>query len=135
MPCLGSEGHCTASSPQAVGTLFIRAVTELAGPRGALLRWTQVTCSQVSWDNPAMLVSGASDSLVTVGKAEQSVHGGFFPRVELAKQRPVQLCPGVIIHCSMVNRCHEAQELAKDMKPKFPSFAGFPINFLMNFAS
>lgn len=55
--------------------------------------------------------------------------------VELAKKGSIQLCPGIIIHCGMVNRCHEAQQLAKHMKPKFPSFAGFSIYFLVDFAS
>lgn len=60
---------------------------------------------------------------------------GVVGSAQLAKKRSIQLCPGVIIHCGVVNRCHEAQQLAKDMEPKFPSFAGFPIYFLVDFAS
>lgn len=69
------------------------------------------------------------------GRWAPSVPVAFVRGVELAKKRSIQLCPGIIIHCGMVNRCHEAQKPAKDVKPKFPSFAGFPIYFLVDFAS
>lgn len=43
------------------------------------------------------------------GRGKPSVLGAFVGRVELAKEGSIQLCPSIIIHCSTVNRCHEAQ--------------------------
>lgn len=60
---------------------------------------------------------------------------GFFGTRGFSKQRTIKLRPGIIIHCTVVNRCHEAHQLAMDMIPDSPSFTGFSVHFLLYFAS
>lgn len=74
-------------------------------------------------------------SVVWSERMMTSVPMVYVRRVELAEKRSIQLGPGIIIHCSVVNRCHETQELAEDMKPKLPSFTGFSIYLLSDLAS